>query len=228
MQATRIRSIVGLFLSTAVLSCGGGGGDSAEPVAAAPAPAPNPAPAPAPVPPLSANATDITGTYAGQVGIDFWGANSNANGGKGTPVDDIPCHGRMDQEFHIHTHLAIVLNGQLLTVPAQLGQVPPTDTAGICYYFIHNHDASGRLHVESATPVNYTLGNWFHIWGQPLSTTNVGGITGLPVVTYVTDNGVTVVHDGDPSTVELKSHRLITIQIGSQLNELPNFVWTGT
>jgi len=169
--------------------------------------------------------TDISGTYAGQVGIDYWGANSNANGGNGTPVDGIPCHGRMDQEFHIHMHLSIALNGQLLTIPANLGQVPPTATAGICYYFIHNHDASGRLHIESAVPVDYTLGNWFHIWGQPLSATNVGGITGLPIVTYVTDNGVTTVHDGDPSTIELKANRLVTIQIGSPLTEIPNFFW---
>jgi hypothetical protein len=50
----------------------------------------------------------------------------------------------------------------------------------------------------------------------------------MPIVFYVTDNGVTTVHDGDPGTIELTSHRLITIQIGTQLNELPNFVWTGT
>ena len=31
-----------------------------------------------------------------------------------------------------------------------------------------------------------------------------------------------------PRLIELKSHRLITIQIGTQLTELPNFTWTGT
>ena len=47
-------------------------------------------------------------------------------------------------------------------------------------------------------PFTATLGNWFHVWGQPLLCYNVGGITGLLIVFYVTDNGVTTVHDGDP------------------------------
>jgi hypothetical protein len=134
----------------------------------------------------------------------------------------------MDETYHIHTHLAIVLNGQLLRVPNNLGQVPATSTTAGCFYQIHNHDAAGRLHVESPVPVTYTLGSFFKIWGQPLSSTNVGGITGLPIVVYVTDDGTTVRHDGDPSVIELKTKRLITIQIGSTLTAIPNFNWTGT
>ena len=45
---------------------------------------------------------------------------------------------------------------------------------------------------------------------------------------YVTDNGVVTRWEDDPALIELRSHRLITIQIGTQLSELPNFVWTGT
>ena len=36
-----------------------------------------------------------------------------------------------------------------------------------------------------------------------------------------------VVYDGDPAAIELTSHRLITIQIGTPLTEIPNFTWTG-
>ena len=169
---------------------------------------------------------NISGTAA-PVGIDYWGDNSAVNGGKGETIDGIPCR-VMDETYHIHTHLAIVLNVQLLQIPDRLGQVPSTPTAGGCFYQIHNHDKAGRLHIEAPTPVNYALGSFFKIWGQPLSRTNVGGITGLPIVFYVTDNGVTTLHDGDPGTIELRSHRLITIQVGSQLSALPNFTWTGT
>jgi hypothetical protein len=76
--------------------------------------------------------------------------------------------------------------------------------------------------------VTYTLGSFFKIWGQPLTTTNVGSITGLPIVFYVTDNGTTVRHTGDPGAIELRSKRLVTIQIGSQLNAIPNFNWSGS
>lgn len=210
------RLLVPLFLSAAVAGCGGGGGDS-------PAPA---APAPTPVPALSQTAMDISGTAA-PVGIDYWGDNSAANGGKGETIDGVPCR-VMDETFHIHSHLAIVLNGQLLTIPNQLGQVAATGTTPGCFYQIHNHDEAGRLHVEAPAPVNYVLGSFFKIWGQPLTRDNVGGITGLPIVFYVTDNGVVTRYDGDPAAIELRSHRLITIQIGSQLTAIPNFTWTGT
>ena len=232
MNNSRARTLVPLFAAIALWSCGGGG-DSDDGQAAAPPPAPAPGPtpappppAPAPIPPLALPAVDISGTAAPQ-GIDYWGDNSDAAGGKGETIDGIPCRA-MDETFHVHTHLSIVLNGQLLTIPEQLGQVPATTTQAGCFYQIHNHDKAGRLHIESPVPVNYTLGSFFRIWGQPLSTSNVAGITGLPIVVYVTDNGNTIRHVGDPSTIELRSKRLITIQIGSQLNALPNFSWTGT
>lgn len=210
------RLLATLFLSAAVVSCGGGGGDSPAP----------PAPAPTPVPPLSQTAVDVSGTAA-PVGIDYWGDNSAANGGKGETIDGVPCR-VMDETFHIHSHLAIVLNGQLLTIPSQLGQVAASGGTAACFYQIHNHDKAGRLHVEAPAPVNYALGSFFKIWGQPLTRDNVGGITGLPIVIYVTDNGVVTRYDGDPAAIELRSHRLITIQIGSPLSAIPHFTWSGT
>jgi hypothetical protein len=229
-QTTHVRSLLPLLFSTVLLSCGGGD-DSPEPATStAPTPSPAPAPpppAPPPIPPLAQPPLDITGTAA-PVGMDYWGDNSTANGGKGDPVDGLGCFPSVPQTYHVHAHLAVVLNGQLLQVPNNIGRVFPTATRSGCLYLVHNHDAGGRMHIEGTAPYAATLGNWFHVWGQPLARDNVGGITGLPIVFYVTDNGVTTVHDGDPGQIELKSHRLITIQIGSQLGTLPNFAWTGT
>ena len=184
------RLLASLMLSVSALSCGGGG-DSSSASAPVATPQPAPVPAPAPIPPMAQPAHDITGMTS-QVGMTFWGDNSNANGGQGDPVDGIVCE-TMIQTYHVH-----------------------------------NHDMGGRIHVESPTPFLPTLGNWFAVWGQPLSRDNVGGITGLPIVFYVTDNGVVSRWDDDPALIPLTSHRLITIQIGTQLTELPNFVWTGT
>jgi hypothetical protein len=222
-QTKNSRTLLMLLFATVLLSCGGGGDDAAAPVIA-----PVTAPPPPPIPPMAQPPHDITGMTA-PVGIDYWGDNSTANGGKGAPVDGIPCLPTVPQAFHIHSHLAVVLNGQLLIVPVNIGRVFPTSTQAGCLYQIHNHDEGGRMHIEGATPFTATLGNWFHIWGQPLSRDNVAGITGMPIVFYVTDeNGVVTRWDGDPALIELKSHLLITIQIGTQLTELPNFSWTGT
>ena len=157
---------------------------------------------------------DISGTAA-PVGMDFWGDTSTANGGKGDPVDGLVCFPSVPQTIHIHSHLAVVLNGQLLQDPNNIGRVFPTATQAGCLYQLHNHDAGGRMHIEGPTPFTATLGNWFDVWGQPLSRDNVGGITGMPIVFYVTDNGVVTRWDDDPGTIELRSHRLITIQMAS-------------
>jgi len=227
-QTKNARTLVTLLFATVLLSCGGGSNDAGAPVAVAPAVAPPPPPPPAPpIPPMAQPPHDVTGMTA-PVGMDYWGDNSNVNGGKRETIDGIPCLAVMDQTYHVHTHLAIVLNGQLLQIPEGLGQVPGTPTKGGCFYEIHNHDKGGRLHMEAAAPADFRLGSFFKIWGQPLSRDNVGGITGLPVVVYVTDNGVVTRWDDDPGAIELTSHRLITIQIGTQLTELPNFAWTGT
>lgn len=230
LRDVNYRLLASLMLSVGALSCGGGSDSAAGPgtvQAPAPAPSPPPPPAPPPIPPMAQPPQDISGMTS-PVGIDHWGDNSTANGGTGAPVDGIPCLPSVPQTFHIHSHLAVVLNGQLLQVPVNIGRVVPTATAPGCLYQLHNHDLGGRIHIEGTTPFNATLGNWFHIWGQPLARDNVGGITGMPIVFYVTDNGVVTRWDDDPALIELQSHRLITIQIGTQLTELPNFIWTGT
>jgi len=223
-------SPIALLLVCAVLpSCGGG--DSSPATNPTPVPAPTPAPTPippppgpSPIPPLSQPPIDISGDTS-TVGTDFWGTNSTVNGGKGETIDNIPC-GVAVQTFHIHTHLSVAMNGGLLTIPAHLGIIPASATFGGCTYQIHTHDGSGRLHIEAAVPENYMLGSFFKIWGQPLTTTNVAGITGLPIVFYITDNGVTTLYQGDPAAIVLTAHREITIQIGSPVSAIPNYTWT--
>ena len=67
----------------------------------------------------------------------------------------------------------------------------------------------------------------FGIWGQSLTNTNIAGLTGLPVSVYVTDNS-TVTEAGDNwQSIELTSHREITIAVGTPITEIPNFTWNG-
>jgi vancomycin permeability regulator SanA len=81
--------------------------------------------------------------------------------------------------------------------------------------------------VTPAAPGTFTLGELFEIWRQPLTNTNVAGVTGLPVEIYVTDNGISMkVEEADWSNIELKPHREITIELGTPLAEIPNFTWT--
>ncbi|MEO8064552.1 MAG: hypothetical protein ABI821_17585 [Pseudomonadota bacterium] len=130
------------------------------------------------------------------------------------------------ETYHVHSHLSIFLDGVALAVPGQIGIVTLSPTQK-CFYTLHTHDSSGKLHIEAATPAMFTLGDLFKIWGQPLAADNVAGLVGKPIVVYVTDqNGVVVQATGDWNDLELLSHREITIQVGTPIAEVPNFTWT--
>jgi hypothetical protein len=192
----------------------------------APAPAPPPAPAPAPpppLPPLSPVIVDLNDNH--MVGTPHWPDRDTADGAQGQPVGTFECFPTMPDTYHVHTHLSIFLDGVALAIPSHVGIVKQTPTTE-CFYPIHTHDRSGKIHIEAATPAMFTLGQFFTIWGEPLGPDNVAGLTGKPIVVYVTDqNGVVTLADGDWSDIELLSHREITIQVGTPVEEIPNFTW---
>jgi hypothetical protein len=158
-----------------------------------------------------------------------------ASGGTGTNVvDSIPC-GPSNQTYHIHAHLSLLVNGARIAIPDTIGMGSPgTETNGFvlnagCFYSIHTHDADGLIHVENATPVTYTLGNLFDIWGQPLSTSGAAGFTGSVRVFIAqgpspgpsTATSYTE-YTGDPRAIVLKSHEEITVEVGPAFVTPPN------
>ncbi len=65
--------------------------------------------------------------------------------------------------MHIHPELKIMINGQQREVPSNIG-VQPT-----CIHFLHTHDATGKIHVESPVQKDYHLSDFFAVWDQPFS-----------------------------------------------------------
>jgi hypothetical protein len=61
--------------------------------------------------------------------------------------------------------------------------------------------------------------------GQPLTSTNVAGVTG-DVVAYLNDNGAARRYMGDLRNISLISHRAITLQIGTPaVSTLAAYSW---
>ncbi|MBL0385683.1 hypothetical protein JJB07_03380 [Tumebacillus sp. ITR2] len=126
-------------------------------------------------------------------------------------IDDISCQSMEGATQHEHAHLAIYNNGQPVEVPANIGIKPGNN----CLYWLHTHDATGELHIESPIARDFTLGNFFNIWGEQLDATHVMSYTnGSPLKVYVDGKEFT----GDPRTIQLKRHTLVTVEVG------PNFV----
>jgi hypothetical protein len=217
----RFRPALLFVLLGASLAACGGGGDDDDGGGGNPPPGPPP---PGGLPPLSQSPINIDDGR--QIGTSNWGDGDTSTGGQGGNTGGLDCFASLSQAFHLHSHVAIFLNGTQLAVPHSVGLV---DVAGPneCHYPIHTHDRSGMIHVENATSGTFTLGQLFAIWGQPLSSSDVAGLSGMPVVVYVTDNGTVTQASGNLGDIELRSHRLITIQVGTAITEIPNYTWTG-
>jgi hypothetical protein len=139
---------------------------------------------------------------------------------QGQPVDGISCETSEQVVYHIHAHLAVYTSGKARTIPEGIGIVPPTEVvqtsagpfvvAGKCFYWLHSHTADGIIHIESPTQRVYTLGNYFDIWNQALSATQVGPVHGA-VTVFVDGQSFT----GDPRSIPLNAHTLIQLDVGS-------------
>ncbi len=67
---------------------------------------------------------------------------------------------------HDHAHLSIVILGVPYTIPSDVGRPPRTS----CMRPLHVHEQEpGRIHVESPIAHEFTLGDFFVVWGQPFS-----------------------------------------------------------
>jgi hypothetical protein len=185
---------------------------------------PPPPPAPAGIPPLNPTAVSLDDHH--RVGTVHWPNGNTSDGGQGQPVDGLVCEATSPGPYHVHTHLSIFLNGEALAVPASIGAVAQSATTE-CHYPLHTHDPTGLLHAHATTETFFTLGQFFRVWGQPLQRDNIAGLAGLPVVVYVTDNGVAREATGDLAALQLLSHREITIQVGTPISSIPQFSWTG-
>ena len=86
-------------------------------------------------------------------------AQKFANLGNKLTVNDIECHSEEHFDLHIHTKLVIMIDNQLYPIPANIGIIP-----GHCIYWLHTHDNSGLIHIESPIKRNFTLGDFLQIW----------------------------------------------------------------
>lgn len=112
---------------------------------------------------------------------------------------------------HFHAHLDIQVNGQSVPVPANVGISATTGAMSE----LHTHDASGIVHIESATKgKRYVLGQLFTEWGVRLTRDQVGGLnaaSGRSLTAFVDGKRFT----GDPARIELTAHREVALLFGT-------------
>jgi hypothetical protein len=132
------------------------------------------------------------------------------------PVDGISCETHEQVAFHVHAHLAVFVAGEPKLVPAGVGIGPPLQVSngfvvgGSCFSWLHTHDESGIIHVESPVARSFTLGDFFDVWGQPLSTSMAG-----PAAGAVSAFRGGAAWTGDPRALPLDDHEVLQIDVGA-------------
>jgi hypothetical protein len=160
-----------------------------------------------------------------------------AAGQPGAPIDGIPCEAEM-LNYHIHAHLTLYKDGAPVPVPAYVG-IPYSSAIHVsgqntCLFYLHTHDASGVIHIESPTKPErpFMLGQFFDIWHYTSLWDAQGGIAGQAGL-VVDDSFVNALKAAKPRDIHvfvngkpvstsyraitLTKHKLITIEIGTPL-----------
>lgn len=174
--------------------------------------------------PAAAQRRPIALGQATQVGKAVFPPGDTASGGNGQPVDGIQGLSQEMLAVHIHAHLSLFDRGEQIAVPLGIGIVNPRAmngfAGGSALYWLHTHDATGIIHVESPDARTYTLGQFFDIWGRPLSTTNVAGMQGA-VHAFVDGRP----YSGDPRAIVLTAHEQITLEVGEPIVSPPVYTF---
>ena len=121
----------------------------------------------------------------------------------------LTCTTDMATKFHIHPHLKIIVGGVEQKIPANIG------INSVCMNSIHTHDDSGVLHTESPAKKDFTLGDFFAVWGKEFNQSQILDYKRddtNTIITKVNDKLVdtyenTIMNDGDNIIIEYKNQK---------------------
>lgn len=125
------------------------------------------------------------------IGVGVWAANSYAS--QPPPFSLNYCVPGGQDGYHIHYALSIFIGGNRFPIPFNIGNNPG------CAQPVHTHEdyvpatQPARIHVEYMYARQFTVGDFFTVWGQPLTSTQLLDCTGTVTMTV---NGVSVSHFG--------------------------------
>ena len=151
------------------------------------------------------------------------GAQQGPTAPNGETVGGIACDAQEGQRIHIHQHLVIFDHGHEVAIPPNVGQ----PAGRRCIYWLHTHRPDGIIHIEAPLDRSFTLGDFFKVWGQPLSRTKAAtAVASKGAALKVWVDGKP--YAGDPSMIPLRAHTDIVIEAGPPFPTPPRFTNWGT
>ena len=141
----------------------------------------------------------------------------------GEPVGGIACDAQEGERIHIHQHLVIFDHGHEVAIPPNVGQ----PAGKRCIYWLHTHTPDGVIHIEAPLDRSFTLGDFFAVWGEPLTKSTAAtarAAKGASLKVWVDGKP----YIGDPRKIALNPHTDIVIEAGPPFPKPPRFTVWGT
>jgi hypothetical protein len=161
--------------------------------------------------PTSSPSPSASGQLPGMLTSDApWPANA-AEAQARSDADGLPPAG---DALQVDANLRIFVRGEPVAVPKDIGIDGTTNTS------LQTRDSTGTMHVGSQTPFDFTLGEFFDVWGVRLTDTCVGGYCASSNETlqaFVDGNEV----PGNPRDVPLNDKAVIVLTFGTP-DQLPS------
>jgi hypothetical protein len=115
----------------------------------------------------------------------------------------------------------IFINGNHYTVPSEIGIIPKQ-----CIYWLHTHDDTGIIHIESPKERDFTLGEFFDVWRQKFDNNQIfdnkvgkDGSNNNALNVYINSNRVS--NSTDYRGIKLNEHDEIVIAYGVYPKVIP-------
>ena len=154
---------------------------------------------------------------AGVIIISLLTGGSGGGGAKAV-LAGVECEAGERLDYHVHAHLDLIIDGQVTEVSNNIGIRPG------CLFWLHTHAPDGILHVEAPEKRDFTLGQFFAVWEQPLSATQVmDRTTDATHQIQATVNGEP--WSGNPADIPLDDETSIVIEYGPPFVPPPEFDW---
>jgi hypothetical protein len=154
-----------------------------------------------------------TGALPGELTTEApWGANAAKSAARATALG-LPAEGTT---MHEHANVQIFVHGKQEPIPTDIG----IDAAKGTIQSIHTHDDTGLVHLESSQSREFTLGEFFGVWGIRFTPSCLGAYCNEG------NNRLQVFVDGEEVTgslrdVQLDDQTVIVVTYGTP-TELPD------
>jgi hypothetical protein len=137
--------------------------------------------------------------------------HTSTSGSAYAPVNGVSCDSGEHYDYHHHIHVSMYINGQPVAIPQNVGINP--NTLNGCLYWLHTHDTSGVIHIESPVTHTYPLGNFLDIWEQHFAQLGFPAQLNQSTGWQVYVNGKA--YQGDFRQIPMDDHTLITMAYNS-------------